>query len=264
MAHLLFFSCPDDFKHALDSLSSSRRYREVLTPPKFCLGFIPPAILVSGERNELQEELQQYGISFSGLVPHQIRTTKHIDGDPPKQIWKQILGQMKLRSVCESVSDSTRLHIEVQTEKSFGDLIPYMAALIRGGTYNPRSASMALDEGHRLIAFCNDTVFISRCDDIHDFWFQLRCSVDLICDAFEKKSFIKPVSDSRQGIGAVEIFRRLPATNCGKCGFATCMEFSVALFTGRAIPDLCKPIFKHDNDLRRESLLWLLSILGVG
>jgi len=263
MAYLIFFSKPEDFKVALAFFSPSRRYLEVLETPIFCSGFLPPAILLSGKRNELLAELKQNALAFCGLVQHQNRTRKQIDGESPRPVWKEIVGQIKLVSVSDSVSDPTRLRIEVRTGESFGDLIPLMAALIRGGAYNPARPSLVLEEGHRLVVFLNDIVVISRSDDIYDFWFQLRCSVDLICDAFEKKSFIKPISDPRQGIGAVEIFRRLPATNCGKCGFNACMEFAVALFTGKAWLDLCTPLFNHDMDSRRQSLSWLLQVLGL-
>lgn len=263
MAYVLFFSRLKDFELGRDCFASSKRYLEIIETPRFCSEFLPPAILLSGEKNELLSKLEQNGIVHSGLVQHNLRTTKRIDGEPPGRIWKEILGQMTFLSVRESVSDPTRLRIEVRTKRSFAHLIPFMAALIRGGAYNPNRPSLALEESHRLIAFFSDAVFISRSDDIYDFWFQLRCSVDLICDAFEKKPFLKPVTDPRQGIGAVEIFRRLPATNCGKCGFATCMEFSVALFTGRATANLCTPLFKHDTDSRRLSLLWVLQVLGL-
>ncbi|MGC8906644.1 MAG: (Fe-S)-binding protein [Desulfomonilaceae bacterium] len=263
MAHLLFFSREEDFQAGLDVLSSSQRYLEVIEAPRFCAGLAPPVILLSGRRDELRAELTRNDVAFCGLVQHLHRTTRQLDGEPPRPIWKEILGGLIIESVRDSASDPTRLRIELRTQQDFGALIPLMAALIRGGAYNPQAPSLALEEGHRLIAFSPDSVVISRCDDVYDFWFQLRCSVELICQAFEKKPFIEPVQEPRQGIGAIEIFRRLPATNCGKCGFPACMEFAVALFTQKAVLDLCTPLLDEEMHLRRQSLLWLLQTLGL-
>ncbi len=263
MAHLLFFSRQEDFEAALNVLSTSQRYLEVIKAPRFCAGLALPAILLSGHKNELYAELKRKKVAFCGLVQHLHRTKRQLDGGPPRSIWKEILGGLTLESVRDSVSDPTRLHIELQTQQNFGAIIPLMAALIRGGAYNPQEPSLAIEEGHRLIAFSPASIVISRSDDVYDFWFQLRCSVELICEAFEKNRFIDPVQEPRQGIGAIEIFRRLPATNCGKCGFATCMEFAVALFTQKAILDLCTPLLDHDMHPRRQSLLWVLQVLGL-
>ena len=38
---------------------------------------------------------------------------------------------------------------------------------------------------------------------------------------------------------AVDIYKLLPKTNCGKCGTATCFGFSVKLSTGQATVELC-------------------------
>jgi len=263
MAHLLFFSREEDFHAARNVLSSSQRYLEVIEAPRFCAGFVPPVILLSGHKNELRAELKRHDVAFCGLVQYLRRTTRQLDGGPPRSMWKEILGALTTESVRDSASDPTRLRIELRTKLNFSALIPLMAALVRGGAYTPQVPSLAIEEGHRLIAFFPDSVVISRCDDVYDFWFQLRCSVELICEAFEKKHFIEPVQEPRQGIGAIEIFRRLPATNCGKCGFATCMEFAVALFTQKTILELCTPLLEQDMNLRRESLLWLLQTVGL-
>ncbi len=38
---------------------------------------------------------------------------------------------------------------------------------------------------------------------------------------------------------AVDIYKLLPKTNCGKCGTGTCFGFAVKLATSQASPDAC-------------------------
>ena len=38
---------------------------------------------------------------------------------------------------------------------------------------------------------------------------------------------------------AVEIYKLLPKTNCGKCGTASCFGFAAKLATHQASPDEC-------------------------
>lgn len=45
---------------------------------------------------------------------------------------------------------------------------------------------------------------------------------------------------------ALDIFRLLPGTNCGECGFPTCMAFAAQLRTNPANISLCPGLNKED------------------
>ncbi|MBU1162650.1 MAG: acetyl-CoA decarbonylase/synthase complex subunit gamma [Proteobacteria bacterium] len=44
------------------------------------------------------------------------------------------------------------------------------------------------------------------------------------------------------GLSGIEIFKKLPKTNCGKCGVPTCLAFAMKLATGQAELDACPDI----------------------
>ena len=44
------------------------------------------------------------------------------------------------------------------------------------------------------------------------------------------------------GLSGIEIFKKLPKTNCGKCGVPTCLAFAMKLATGQAEIDACPDI----------------------
>ncbi|MDQ1240503.1 MAG: hypothetical protein QG577_2689 [Thermodesulfobacteriota bacterium] len=264
MAYVIFFSRDTDFQAARDYFPATTNYSEVLEVPKFCQGLALPSLLVSGTKEGLLSELAELGVKPCGLIRHQSGKKDIRLGSTPNEAWRAILGETNLRIMRQSVSDPQKLHGEILAEKNFGYLIPLMACLIKGGAYRPEIPSLALEEGHRLIAFSPQEIFISRASDVLDFWINLRRCVDLICEAQEKRSFLSPVTEPRQGISAIEIFRRLPSTNCGQCGKANCMEFAVAVCTGKGELEDCTPLRDEPWSEHKTSALWLLRTIGVG
>jgi hypothetical protein len=52
---------------------------------------------------------------------------------------------------------------------------------------------------------------------------------------------------------AVEIYRLLPKTNCGKCGLPSCFGFAAKLATGQASPDDCASMTDAGREALREA-----------
>jgi hypothetical protein len=52
---------------------------------------------------------------------------------------------------------------------------------------------------------------------------------------------------------AVEIYRLLPKTNCGKCGLPSCFGFAAKLATGQASPDDCTSMTEAGREALREA-----------
>ncbi len=51
------------------------------------------------------------------------------------------------------------------------------------------------------------------------------------------------------GLSGIEIFKKLPKTNCGKCGVPTCLAFAMKLATGKAELDACPDL---SEDVKKE------------
>jgi ArsR family metal-binding transcriptional regulator len=153
------------------------------------------------------------------------------------------------------------LEDECVCERRLDFLIPFMARFIRGGAFHPDGPVLAFEEEHKLISFWSDRIVICRADDLLDAWILVRTAIELVMQAWRRKDTILPEEKARLGIGAIEIFRRLPATNCGLCGHKGCMEFSMLLLTGRSRLEECKPA--HEKSDHRKSLEWLMRAIGL-
>lgn len=200
---------------------------------------------------------------MSGMVPYAPFKKTIPKADPPSPLWCEAVGDLSIRVIEASVSDSVRLRAEVETENDLGPLIPLVACLIRGGSYRPDLPALTFEEEHRLLAIARDRIVFSRSDDLLDFWTMLRSMIDLIVAAWERRSILEPERQPRQGVGAIEVFKRLPGTNCGECGSANCMEFATRLFMGRCQIEKCPTIFEPKWTRNFESLQWLISAIGV-
>jgi ArsR family metal-binding transcriptional regulator len=201
-------------------------------------------------------------VPVSGILRYAAFKKVVPDAAPPGPRWYEIMGKLCIESVRSCVSDVVRLRMEVTWEHSLSHLTPPMARVIRGGSYRPEADTLVFEEEHRLLAVSPHRLVISRADDLLDAWIMLRSFVDLVCATSDRQALIKPEIKSRRGIGAIEIFKRLPGTNCGRCGHPNCMELAMRLFMGHGQIEECAPLFEPAWTRHREALIWLLDLIG--
>jgi ArsR family metal-binding transcriptional regulator len=262
MAHVLVFPNQRSFDLASEVAGAANCGLAVLEPAEFCRGLTPSSIVVSGGAKGFTDELRARRIPVSGMIVYQAFGKDVPEAPPPDGRWREILGDLTIASVRPSLTDPLKLRIEIALSTNLGPIIPIMARLIRGGAYRSEGPILAFEEEHRLICMSPDRLVFSRVDDLLDIWIMLRCAVDLVLAAWDRRLSIKPDTSPRQGIGAIEIFKRLPATNCRRCNNPNCMEFATGLLTGRCRVDQCAPLLEADPKYL-ESLLWLMRAIGL-
>jgi len=201
-------------------------------------------------------------VPLSGIVPYAPFKRMVPDAAPPDERWRRITGALRLAFVRPSLSDQLRLRAEAVWENDLSDCTRRMSRLIRGGSYRPDVPTLAFEEEHRLVAISPYRLVISRADDMLDVWILLRSFIDLLCATAEREKAIKPELKPRRGIGAVEIFKRLPGTNCGKCGCPNCMELARRLFMGQSAIEACAPLSDPVWIAHRDAVVWIMDLIG--
>lgn len=262
MARLIIFPDQDTFEEASIRALCYGDCIGTLRPPEFCQGMVAPALLVRGGITSFEHDLDVLGIPVSGVIEYSPSKRACRDALPPDSRWREITGLIRFRRVGPSLTDPQRLSVEATTEKSLDRVIPYVARLIRGGAYRPEVPVIAFEEQHRLIIISPGEVNISRADDLWDLWRLIRTTVELLCAAWDRRLVMAPAREPRQGVGATEIFKLLPCTNCGQCHTSGCMEFAAGLLTGKCSVEQCSPLV-HGRDPRYiQSLNRLLGAVG--
>lgn len=263
MLHAMVFEDYAAFLKAKPVIDQAGGAFEVLEPPGFCEGLVAPVILVGTGAPLLLTELLRHKVRISGTFLHRPSHRDIPQGKAPDPRWREALGDLRITMARPSVSNPLKLRVEVRPARSLAMLIPIMARFIRGGTYRPAVPLLSFEEEHRLLTVSQDTIVLSRVDDMLDAWLMLRCMVELVLAAWDRREVLKPDAVPRQGVGAVEIFRRLPGRNCGRCGTCNCMEFAVALFTGKRTAEQCASLHEDSEREAWESLIWFLRTAGL-
>lgn len=265
MANVFVFPDEDAYRRADEAASAHGASVQVLPVPEFCSGLVAPALVVTAGCEAFTQRLADAGVPVAGTTRYEPFKREIPRAGPPDPLWKDVFGQIRIRTFRSSFSDPTKKRVELESSHRLHPVIPYMANLIRGGAYRPEVPILAFDEEHRLLVVGPREIVITRADDLLDFWILLRTLVDLTSNAFLlSRTSMQALAEPRQGIGAVEIFKRLPSLDCRECRNQNCMEFASGLMTGRCRPEQCVPLQQAENDRGRQSLGWLLDVIGCG
>lgn len=62
---------------------------------------------------------------------------------------------------------------------------------------------------------------------------------DFLNDVHERRAEIRPNYKTYDPVSVVKILKLLPKSNCGRCGYATCLAFAAAVRMAKAVPYAC-------------------------
>jgi ArsR family metal-binding transcriptional regulator len=118
-------------------------------------------------------------------------------------------------------------------------------------------------DGYRMISLHPRRITVAKADDVIDAWRVLefvRYQANLV---WGRRASIEPSYQMRRRPPALEIFRRLPRTNCRLCGEATCLAFALEVWQGRRPIGDCRPVFTGDSNESAQALLEICGGLGL-
>jgi ArsR family metal-binding transcriptional regulator len=182
--------------------------------------------------------------------------------EEPPEFAADVFGRMAIVLLAPCIADRARLRLVARFSGDVAEALPYLNAEFRKGSYLPKLPAFTYMDGHRMVSLLRDHAAVAKADDIVDAWATLervRCLVD---DVWTRRAEIAPSFESRRRPPALEIFRRLPASNCKQCGEASCLAFAWAVWRGDADPHLCRPVFAGDRGDLKDALLAVCSGLG--
>ena len=119
-------------------------------------------------------------------------------------------------------------------------LFPYINAIVNGATYydNPPYVHFDLD-GVRCALYTQDVVMASFTDEHQARRFVDRL-ISFLNDLYDRRNSITPNFKQYNPISVLDIYKLLPKTNCGECGFQTCLAYAGALRLRQTTTDQCQ------------------------
>lgn len=123
------------------------------------------------------------------------------------------------------------------------EVLPYLNATLRGAVYLPDAHALTWKKGGHNIAFHAYEIATSNVDDREGAEAELKGLVDLVNRTWERRSEIKPDTQTRQRPTSMALFKLLPQTNCKQCGEPTCYTFALKLAASQVKLADCPPLF---------------------
>lgn len=239
---------------AHDVLSAEPGFRLVATP----------ALVVD---EDVRRELSRGGANAflcAGWVDYTPPQVPVPAGEPP--VFPDGLFRRAAISVlAPCVADVNRIRIIAQVEGDIAPVMPYLNAVMDRASYNPRAAVLTFMDAYRMVALHSHRITVAKADEIVDAWRALEEIRTRVEAVWAGRNEIEPSYETRERPPALEIFKRLPRTNCKACGEPSCLAFAVRVWSGEVSVTDCHPVFDDagENVHLREALEEVCAALGV-
>ena len=239
--------------------SANMAYRRIDPTPPLALVGVPALIVDRETRVQLEEAEPQ--VVFSGWVEHREAGAQMPEGSEPDVGTCFQRAAIMVLGPC--VADDTKIRLVAHLRGNLAPVLPYLNAVIPTACFTPAADTLTYMQGHRMIALYAQRITIAKADEIVDAWLCLDGIRKWAEETWANRARIEPCYQIRKKPPALEIYKRLPGTNCGLCGERTCMAFALRLWAGAVSVRRCAPVLLPEHRTRKAALLAICSSLGV-
>jgi len=221
-----------------------------------------PAIVLSEEAKSLFVSGLGSDVMTSGWVDCR-RPATTVPDAPPREFAEDPFGRVAVVLLAPCVADADRLRLIAHLGGDVAEALPYLNAVLLNGSCVVAMPVLTFMNGPRMVSVFRDRIAVAKAADIVDAWAALEHVRVLVSDVWERRAQITPSFELRQRPSALEIYKRLPGTNCKECGQATCMAFAWAVWRGDVEPRQCAPVFAGQRGDLKDALLAVCAGLGI-
>jgi len=186
-----------------------------------------------------------------------------VPADGPPVFEEDVIGEVAIVVLVPCVADKSRIRFIAHLGGDIAPVFPYLNTLMHEASYNARAATFTFMDAHRLVALYGQRVVVAKADDLVDGWRTLEMIRCRAADAWARRASVEPTYQMRQRPPALEVYKRLPKTNCGACGQASCLALAVMVYEGEVNISRCRPVFEGEFGHLREALVEVCAGLGV-
>ena len=261
MKMLTTFPRPEESGRARDSLNRIGLSYETVSPdPGYARVGVPALAMDAEARVALAKEAGD--IVCSGWVdyrPAEIIVTE----DVPPDFEEDVFGRASVMVLAPCVADETKIRLIAHISGDLTEVFPYVNAEIETASYNQNGPTFTFMEKYRMISLRPRRITVAKADEIVDAWRVLEMIRRRVNEVWAKRAQIEPCYQMRERPPVLEIFKRLPRTNCGQCGERTCLAFAARVRAGERSIRECAPVFEGEYRDLREALTEIVQAVGV-
>ncbi|MCX5653152.1 MAG: hypothetical protein NTY65_00655 [Planctomycetota bacterium] len=262
MAVITTFPNRDEFCRAQDRLDGRALACGVVSPDPGYARVGAPSLMVSTEGRAALTDGMGDPIMCAGFVDYRPAVIR-VPAQPPRGFEEDVFGDAAIVVLAPCVADLTKIRLIAHTSGNMAEAFPYMNAEMREASYNAKGLTFTFMDQYRMISMYPQRIAVAKADEIVDGWRTLemiRCRVN---DAWARRARIEPCYEMREKPPALEIFKRLPKTNCRACGELTCLAFAVRVWMGELPASKCTPVFQGEFGHLNNALMEICMGLGA-
>ena len=257
------FPSREELNQAVAVLETMGADYELIEPsPALSLVALPALVMSREVRGRLEAATPT--VVFSGWVDYRASRVEIPNGPTPKE-GGVCFRRAAIMVLGPCVADETKIRLIAHLEGDLGPVLPYLNTVMPQASYTPAAETLTFMEGYRMVALYRQRITIAKADEIVDAWRTLDDIRRLVEQTWSDRNKIEPSFEIRRKPPAIEIYKRLPRTNCRQCGELTCLAFAVRVWTGETSVRLCLPVFAEGggHPRLREPLLDICGGMGV-
>jgi ArsR family metal-binding transcriptional regulator len=257
------FPRASEFQEAQAVLDGLGLGYEIIRPePAYERVGIPCVIVDDTTRMALAERDVDHRFMCSGWVEHRTAAPA-VPVEPPPAHAADIFGTAAVMVLAPCVADLSRIRITAHLSGDLAPVFPYLNTEMREGSYTPGGPTFTFMHHYRMVCLYSRRITMAKADDIVDAWAVLERIRRRVNDVWARRDTISPSHERRERPPALEIYKRLPGTNCKECGELTCLAFAARLWKGQTSPTRCRPVFDGRQAHLEDALLEICRGLGV-
>lgn len=262
MAIVTTFSNQAEYSKAIALLNDNNISHEVLSPQPGYAAIGIAAIVIDEQDRSVFGMPGAAMIATSGWV--EFREPAHsVPITAPIRFENDVFGRTAVMVLQPCMADQTKLRAIVHISGDLTEVFPYMNAVRKDAFYNVNGPTFTFMDQYRMITLYARRIAMAKVDDIVDTWRVLESLRIMFNECWQNRTSIEPSCELRKKPAALEIYFRLPRTNCGQCGEKACMAFALKLWSGQISRFKCKPVFEGDCMHLKDALFEICSGLGV-
>lgn len=124
------------------------------------------------------------------------------------------------------------------------DALPYLNTVLKGHQYFNNPPSLTLKLPGKLVTLHANQISINILKDEEEAESILAWLKEIINETWSNRETINPTYEAPSKLRVLDILKLLPRSNCGRCGYPTCMVFAVQVSEGTCHMDMC-PFVDH-------------------
>jgi len=144
-------------------------------------------------------------------------------------------------------------------EADISEVLPYLNAELQGADYDHWVKVLIWKHGGHSYAFRPREIRVSPVEDRQEALNLVSKIIEKVNDIWSIREQITPDFKKITLPPLMSIYKLLPRTNCGECGYSTCMAFAADLREGKKQVEKCPVLHKHEYSENRKKLLDLFN-----